>query len=307
MKEVGSEPSEAGHTLLAVNLDLQASFSDIIDKQLTRSENTKEAVSALQVYLSTAKAIVNFNERSGLTKHFWFKDEALITPIFQGQDSYNVEARELAHMSVVFCENRSFFKENHGIFARHCKDANGSGNQSRQFEVLDESGGLVLSCYMTFMPSKEKVYVYEADLFKDQRKDYLPGKCHGKHRFDINSLQLTYYGKGTMCDWVSEAYPIVRDHAELLGPVREDLISWTEAGLSMKVICGNFSCRHISIIPVCNLLSYRRHGEVLASLRKRLTCGRCGHRGGSSADAPTLLPTILNPTKTIRRPAWRDI
>lgn len=259
-----------------------------------------------QVFLRRAQALVHVNKHSRLTSHFWFKVDVLKSPIFQSKDYLNIDARELAQMSVVFYENSSFFKENHGIVVQYRSDTNGSGNQSRKFEVLDESGGLIFKCDMNFMPTRESEFVYEADLFTDQRKDYDPVVNRGRRRFDVENLKLTFYGKRMMCDWISEAYPTVKEHAELLGPVRADLISWTEAGLDMKVTCANYSCRHVSIIPNNNLLSYRRDGEVLASLRKKLTCCKCGYRASATSSGPTLSPTIPNPTKTIRRPAWRD-
>lgn len=260
-----------------------------------------------QVFLRRAQALIHVSKHSRLTRHFWFKNDLLKSPIFQSKNYLNVGARELAQMSMVFKENYLFFKKYHGIVVQYSSDTNGSGNQSCKFEVLDESGGLIFKCNMNFMPTEKCEFIYEADLFTDQRKDYDPVINRGRRRFDVENLELTFYGKRTMCDWVAEAYPIVKEHAELLGPVRADLISWTEVGLDMTVTCPNYPCRHISIIPNSNLMSYRSDGEVLASLRKKLTCWKCGYRAGVAGIVPKLSPTIPNPTKTIRRPAWRDI
>lgn len=248
------------------------------------------------IWLTDAGSLEADRADSGLSYLNWSKDEALSAPIFQG--AQEIGARDLASLAVISSKYHVFFKRVHGIEASYKNDINGTGEQFRSVSIKDAEGSLIAEFSSYFDSSHDDVFVYEADLWRDQRKSSMPTLNRGKHKFDIKGLYLCFPDQAKLFNWVRLAYPVINSHISLFNRNRDDLIRWTETGLDMRVVCYMTDCRNASILSNGQLMALRKKGEVLASLSRKLRCSKCGadgHRFGHK-----LLPEISDATPTIQ-------
>jgi len=235
---------------------------------------------------------------SGVSYINWSKEEALSAPIFQG--AQEIGARDLASLAVISSKYHAFFKRVHGIEASYKNDINGTGEQFRSVSIRSSDGSLIAEFSSYFGSSNDDNFVYEADLWRDQRKSSMPTLNRGKHKFDIKDLYLCFHDQAKLFNWVRYAYPEINSHISLFNRNRDDLIRWTQAGLDMRVVCYMTDCRNASILSNEQLMDLRKKGEVLASLSRKLRCSKCGAQPTGHRLVHKLLPEISDAVSTIQ-------
>lgn len=123
---------------------------------------------------------------------------------------------------------------------------------------------------------QDKEFLYEADLIKDQRKDYKPSVFLGKHRFVAQSATM-------LIDWNSDEVQQWRLDIERLSRSPKTLAEWIADDLEMLVRCSSCSvlCRKPAILTKNDLKKHLSAGLNLEGLKTRLRCSKCGNRNAS--------------------------
>lgn len=183
------------------------------------------------------------------------------------------DLKHIARLALAMYEHGAFFSIHRNLAMTFCSDYNGGGNQYLYIEKKD-LGPLPESLIKVYFKPTYSMddFLYEADLFTDQNRDYLPVINRGKHRFTAEVAMLNI-------EWYSEEIQQWRSDVERLRITSDTLSYWTENNLDMRISCASPSCRPFSRLALSKLREYLSTGMTLEALKARLTCTRCGKRG----------------------------
>jgi len=183
------------------------------------------------------------------------------------------DLKHIARLALAMYEHGAFFSIHRNLTMTFCSDYNGGGNQYLDIQKKDV-GPLpesLIKVYFTPTYSADD-FLYEADLFTDQSRDYLPVLNRGKRLFTAEVALLDI-------EWHSDEIQQWRSDVERLRITSDTLSYWTENNLDMRISCASHSCRPSSRLALSKLREYVSTGMTLEDLKARLTCTRCGKRG----------------------------
>jgi len=182
------------------------------------------------------------------------------------------DLKHIARLALAMYDHGAFFSIHRNLAMTFCSDYNGGGNQYLNIEKKD-AGPLPESFIKVYFKPTYSMddFLYEADLFTDQNRDYLPVLNRGKHRFAAEAALLNI-------EWHSDEIQQWRSDVERLRITSDTLSYWTENNLDMRVSCTSLSCRPPSRLELHKLKQYVSAGITLGELKTRFTCTRCGKR-----------------------------
>lgn len=156
---------------------------------------------------------------------------------------------------------------------RFSRDVNGSGDQAIFIRNKDDKSYLPALMTVYFSAAfRDQDFLYEADLFRDQRKDYEPTVNHGKHKFRASRAFAEV-------EWDGEIVRQWRSDIDRLSRSAETLKGWIEADLEMLVTCGaGYFCFKRVVYSKSDLSRLVEDGVTLEELKARLRCSKCGAR-----------------------------
>lgn len=178
---------------------------------------------------------------------------------------------EIARLALAMYEKSYFFSLRRGLSISFYRDTDGSGTQL--LEITRRSGQEPHLIEVIFdVTYSDDDFLYEADLIKDQRKDYEPTINFGKQRFFARRARLKI-------DWGSEEVQRWRHDVERLSRSPDTLAGWVEADLEMLVRCSEaFGCGRKTVLTSSDLALQVEATVTLEDLKARLTCLKCGKR-----------------------------
>lgn len=182
---------------------------------------------------------------------------------------------DIARLALAMHDKEHFFSLRRSLEMKFSRDINGSGVQC--LEVLrkgacDDSKYL-FRVHFDSVHGDSESFLYEADLIRDQGKDYEPTVNHGKHRFGAQSIWL-------QIDWSSdEVAQWYSDIRRLSTADPDSLEAWRESDREMLVRCrARFLCGWEKVLDRDDLARHAEAGMSLKDLKTRLTCSQCGER-----------------------------
>lgn len=182
---------------------------------------------------------------------------------------------DIARLALAMDDKGHFFLLRRSLQIRFSRDINGSGMQALDVSRKGERDDFKYLLRVHFEPVHRdgETFLYEADLFRDQGKDYEPTVNHGKHRFGAQSVWL-------QIDWSSDE--VAQWHSDiqrLSTPAPDSLEGWLESDLEMLVKCkAGFICGWEMVFTKDALARHFSTGTNLEDLKARLTCSKCGER-----------------------------
>lgn len=188
----------------------------------------------------------------------------------QSAPPYNL--KHIARLALAMYDHGAFFSIHRNLEITFSNDYNGGGNQYVHIQKKD-AGPLPESLIKVYFKTTNSIddFLYEADLFTDQNRDYLPVVNRGKHLFTAEVALLDI-------EWHSDEIQQWRSDVERLRITSDTLSYWTENNLDMRVSCTSLSCRPPSRLGLDKLKQYVSAGITLGDLKARFTCTRCGKR-----------------------------
>lgn len=205
------------------------------------------------------------------------RGRGIIRSSIEGQIPH-VNPDVIARLALAMYDHRYFFSVRRDVSIRFSRDLNGSGVQGLYIERKGEPTGVSNLITIIFEPMNGAGgdFLYEADLIRDQRKDYEPTVNKGKHRFVARSANMDI-------EWDSEEASQWRLDIDRLSRSPNSLGEWIEADLEMLVTCSPlfFICDHRAILSKDDLMPHLAAGLGLDDLKTRLKCSKCGKRGAS--------------------------
>jgi len=181
------------------------------------------------------------------------------------------DLNHIARLALAMHSHSAFFSIHRNLYIKFSSDFNGSGRQCLYIKNEDDEASFEALIKVFFDPTYNEDFLYEADLFKDQDRDYLPTLNRGKHRFAAEVALLNI-------EWHSDEIQQWRSDVERLRITSDTLSYWTENNLDMRVSCTSLSCRPPSRLALDKLKQYVSAGMTLGDLKARFTCTRCGKR-----------------------------
>lgn len=181
-------------------------------------------------------------------------------------------SNDIARLALAMHDHSYFFSLRRHLYINFSRDLNGSGTQGLFIKKQNDETDLI---QVIFGPtySNDGDFLYEADLFTDQRKDYEPTVNRGKHRFVAKRADLKI-------DWNSDVIHKWRSDIERLTRPHDTLDDWLKNESEMLVRCtAIFFCRKPAILTLDDLKRYVAMGFTLEDLKTRLKCSKCGKRG----------------------------
>lgn len=182
------------------------------------------------------------------------------------------DLNHIARLALAMYDHSAFFSIHRNLNIRFSSDFNGSGTQYLFIKNEDDEASFEGLIKVFFDPTYNEDFLYEADLFTDQSRDYLPTLNRGKRRFAAELAVLNI-------EWNSDEIQQWRSDVERLRITSDTLSYWTENNLDMRVSCASPSCRPSSRLALSKLREHLSTGMTLEALKARLTCTRCGKRG----------------------------
>jgi len=185
-----------------------------------------------------------------------------------------VTCDDIAKLALAMRDHTYFFETRRGLTINFSRDLNGSGTQGLYIAKKSnyDNPKNLISVVFDYTYDKDVDFLYEADLFVDQRKDYEPTINKGKHRFISNSADLRI-------DWNSDEALQWRSDIERLSRVPDTLTGWIDADLEMLVRCSTgYLCGGNNILTRADLDRHVAAGLSLEDLKARLKCSKCGKR-----------------------------
>lgn len=190
----------------------------------------------------------------------------------KGQPSQQeITCVDIARLALAMRNHSYFFSLRRGLEITFDRDLNGSGTQG--LSITRSSDGMVPPLIrVIFQPQAQDDgdFLYEADLFMDDRKDYEPTFNKGKRQFVTRQAE-------TRGDWTSDEMVQWRSDIERLANAPDALPGWIEADLEMLVACRDqFMCRQSAVLTRTALMCHAAAGLSLEELTSRLKCAKCG-------------------------------
>lgn len=179
---------------------------------------------------------------------------------------------DIARLALTMHGHSYFFSLRRHLNINFSRDLNGSGTQGLFIKKQNVDIDLIKVIF-DYTDNKNDDFLYEADLIKDQRKDYEPTVNRGKHRFVAKQIELNIDWNGNeIQQWRADIERLTRSHDNLEG--------WLKNGSEMLVCCASgFFCRLPTILTLNDLKQYVAMGVTLEDLKTRLKCSKCGKRG----------------------------
>lgn len=199
--------------------------------------------------------------------------EVLLLP-GDGVTQRSVTCDDIAKLALAIHEKDHFFSLRRSIKTRFSRDINGSGAQSLEVarEHGDFSSNYLFQVYFDAAHRDQVNVLYEADLIRDQGKDYEPTVNYGKSPFFATSAWL-------QIDWGCDEVVQWQSDAQRLSTTPESLAGWLNANLEMFVRCSSgVFCGQKAIFTKDSLARFAAEGLTLDGLKNRLTCSKCGKR-----------------------------
>lgn len=182
---------------------------------------------------------------------------------------------DIARLALAMHEKGHFFLLRRSLQIRFSRDINGSGMQALDVSRTGERDDFKYLLRVHFEPvhRDSESFLYEADLIRDQGKDYEPTVNLGKHRFGAESVWL-------QIDWSSDEVAQWHSDIKRLSIIAPDsLEEWLESDLEMLVRCrAGFICGWEAVFTREDLARHCNVGTSLEDLKARLTCSKCGER-----------------------------
>lgn len=182
---------------------------------------------------------------------------------------------DIARLALAMHDKEHFFSLRRSLEMRFSRDINGSGVQA--LEVSRKGAGdnskYLFRVHFDSVYRDSKSFLYEADLIRDQGKDYEPTVNLGKHRFGAQSVWL-------QIDWSSDEVAQWYSDTQRLSTADPDsLEEWLESDRQMLVRCrAGFICGWEKVLAKDDLARHVEAGTSLEGLKARLTCSKCGKR-----------------------------
>lgn len=182
---------------------------------------------------------------------------------------------DIAKLALAMHDKEHFFSLRRSLEFRLSRDINGSGVQA--LEVSRKGAGYdsryLFRVHFDSVHRDSESFLYEADLIRDQGKDYEPTVNLGKHRFAAKSVWLQIeWSSDEVAQWYSDA-----QHLSIADP--DSLEEWLESDREMLVRCqARFICGWEKVFARNDLVRHAEAGMSLEDLRSRLTCSKCGER-----------------------------
>lgn len=179
-------------------------------------------------------------------------------------------------------KNKNYFKHAFNLTAHHSEDIDGGGRQMLTLYKGDmvKNGEIQkFQVGVIFSPARTNDWLYEATLWQDGRKDYEPSRDMGKHKFSVSEVIIDVFSSEDLLKWINESYfPWIQKLSRIFKP-HSDLNEWVKSDLDMEVRCLSPNCANrINIFNKKYLSELIQSGVTLESLRKRLSCSKCGNR-----------------------------
>ena len=183
---------------------------------------------------------------------------------------------EIARFALAMYDHGYFFSVRRDLSIYFVRDMNGGGMQGLFIKKRsDEKDSIQVVFDYTY--SNDDDFLYEADLWTDQQKDYEPTLNRGKHRFKAYRFELEIsLDSDEIHQWQSDIERLTRTH--------ETLDDWLKSDSEMLVRCAStYFCRKPVILTLNDLKQYVAMGVTLEDLKARLKCSKCGKRGARIA------------------------
>jgi hypothetical protein len=182
---------------------------------------------------------------------------------------------DIARLALAMDDKAHFFLLRRSLQIRFSRDINGSGMQALEVSRKGERDDFkyLLRVHFESIHRDSEGFLYEADLIRDQGKDYEPTVNLGKHRFGAQSVWL-------QIDWSSDEVAQWHSDIQRLSiPAPDSLEEWLESDLEMLVKCrAGFICGWETVFTKDDLARHFSAGTNLEGLKARLTCSKCGKR-----------------------------
>lgn len=183
----------------------------------------------------------------------------------------DITCYDIGRLAWSMYEKSYFFSMRRGLKCFYSRDINGSGEQMLEI-TRSENDQRVLRIIFDVSYREGESYIYEAELIKDQRKDYMPSVNHGKRSFLATRAEM-------YVDWNCEEVDQWRFDLDRLSVRPETLEGWVEAGLDMIVSCrSSRMCMHTVVLSPDDLAKHAVAGISVNEFQKRLVCSRCRKR-----------------------------
>jgi hypothetical protein len=182
---------------------------------------------------------------------------------------------DIARLALAMHDKKHFFSLRRSLEMRFSRDINGSGVQA--LEVLRTGAGddsrYLFRVHFESVHRDSESFLYEADLIRDQGKDYEPTVNCGKHCFGAQGVWL-------QIDWSSDEVGQWYSDTQRLSTADPDsLEGWLESDKEMLVKCrAGFICGWEKVLARDDLARHANAGTSLEDLKARLTCSKCGKR-----------------------------
>jgi hypothetical protein len=182
---------------------------------------------------------------------------------------------DIARLALAMNDKEHFFSVRRSLEFRFIRDINGSGVQV--LEISRKGAGddsrYLFRVNFDLVHGDSESFLYEADLIRDQGKDYEPTVNLGKHRFAAQSVWLQIeWSSDEVAQWYS-------DIQRLSTADPDSLEEWLESDREMLVRCrARFLCGWEKVFARDDLARHAEAGMSLEDLRSRWTCSKCGER-----------------------------
>lgn len=191
-----------------------------------------------------------------------------------GNTLQEVTCDDIARLALAIYDKTYFFSLRRGLKINFCRDIHGGGTQLLEVTRESDKGDRhhLIKVYFDVDRRDDGNFLYEADLYTDQRKDYEPTINRGKHRFVASLAEI-------QIDWNSEESQQWRSDIDRLSKSPDTLADWMEADLDMLVRCNDRRhCGGETILSKSDLAQHVNAEVSLEDLKERLTCSKCGRR-----------------------------
>jgi len=175
----------------------------------------------------------------------------------------------IAKLALAMNDYSHFFSIRRHLNINFIRDLNGSGIQGLFIKRQSDEENLIQVIF-DYTYNESETFLYEADLFMDQRKDYEPTLNKGKHKFILKKAEIKI-------DWEDDEMNLWRSDIKRLTRPHVTLEDWLANDSEMLVRCDSFLfCRKPVIFTSNDLRRYIAMGLTLDDLKKRLKCMKCG-------------------------------
>lgn len=122
---------------------------------------------------------------------------------------------DIARLALTMHGHSYFFSLRRHLNINFSRDLNGSGTQGLFIKKQNVDIDLIKVIF-DYTDNKNDDFLYEADLIKDQRKDYEPTVNRGKHRFVAKQIELNIDWNGNeIQQWRADIERLTRSHDNL--------------------------------------------------------------------------------------------